>query len=56
MAHANQAQPLVCDGDERRRESQCNLASSAAEPSAAADGGRDTGFSAFTVAQRGRRG
>src|SRR5262249_26597716 len=27
----------------------------AAEPSAAADGGRDTGFSGFTVTQRGRR-
>jgi protein-S-isoprenylcysteine O-methyltransferase Ste14 len=27
----------------------------AAEPSAAADGGRDTGFSEFTVSQRGRR-
>ncbi len=26
-----------------------------AEPVAAADGGRDTGFSKFTVAQRGRR-
>jgi hypothetical protein len=28
---------------------------SAAEPVAAADGGRDAGFSEFTVAQRGRR-
>ena len=26
-----------------------------AEPKAAADGGRDTGFSEFTVSQRGRR-
>ncbi len=58
MAHANKAiaPPLMCHGDERRRESQCNLASIVAEPSAAADGGRVTGFEEFNGSPRGRRG